>query len=406
MRTYLRPRARATDLPSGRLHIALQLEHREVLDDAVLDGIEAIVVVVQHFLGMCEVQVVLAHLVPGEVEHEFQVVVLDAVVGGVGVVLLQFRELLVEGFGDGLGPFLLGGALAELLEFLGIVHAELLLDGAELVVEVVFALLLVDLALDLLVNLLLDLHQFDLHIKQREELEGAHLDVIELEQLDLGLEVLHLDGRGDEVHQEAEIVNCLQGADGLARAEIARAQDMDGLLLEGFADGLDVRALGILKQDFGQVVDAGGDVGFVAQHGVERQALERLQDGRDGAVRHLQGLEHLADRAVAAQILFLRLLDHYVVLRDGSDEETFLLGVLDQPHGLLPPDRDREDRAREEHGVAQGQHGQDFRELGLVNFQQAFSLHNGNDADFGASGEGEFFILFHNIAKLSVKWTQ
>ena len=148
---------------------------------------------------------------------------------------------------------------------------------------------------------------------------------------------------------------------------------------------------------------AGGDIGLVAEHGIQGQALERLEDGRDRAVRHLQGLEDLAHRAVVAQVLLLRLLDHHVVLRHGADEETFLLGVLDQADGFLAPDRDREHGAREEHRVAEREHREDLREFGLVYFKQAFSLHNGNDADFCASGEGEFFILSHTYCQIVSK---
>ena len=140
---------------------------------------------------------------------------------------------------------------------------------------------------------------------------------------------------------------------------------------------------------------AGGDVGLVAEHGVQGQALESLEDGRDGAVRHLQGLEDLAHGTEAEEILLLRLFDHDVVLRHGADEETLLLGVLDEAYGFLAPDCNREHGAREEHRVAERQDRQDIRQFGLVKLQQAFSLHDGNDADFRASGEGEFFIFSH-----------
>ena len=72
------------------LHVALELEHGKVFDNPVLDRLEAVMVIVKYFLGVSQVEVVLRHLAPREVQKEFYVVVLDAVVRRRRIVFLEF----------------------------------------------------------------------------------------------------------------------------------------------------------------------------------------------------------------------------------------------------------------------------------------------------------------------------
>ena len=122
-------------------------------------------VLVQHLLRVPEVKVVLAHVVPREVEHELQVVVLYAVLRSGRIVALELCKFLLECGSHAFRPVLRRGSLPQAVDFPVLVHAELLLDGAELVVQVILPLLLVDFRLHLGVDLLLDLEQFDLVVQ-------------------------------------------------------------------------------------------------------------------------------------------------------------------------------------------------------------------------------------------------
>ena len=53
-------------------------------------------VLVEHLLGMLQVKVVLGHFPPRKVKHELDIVVLRAVVRGVGVAPLQLGHLFLE----------------------------------------------------------------------------------------------------------------------------------------------------------------------------------------------------------------------------------------------------------------------------------------------------------------------
>ena len=357
-------------------------------------------VLVQNFLGVGQVQIVLALLIPGEVEHEVEVVVLHAVVRRGRIVFAELGKLLFECLGYGFRPFFLFGALLELVIVFAVVHSELFLDGPKLVVEVVFPLLLVYLALRLLVDVRLYLAKLDLHVEHGEQLHGAHLEVVVLEKLNLVLEVVHLHCRGDEVHQETEIVYMANGPHGFARSHGTAADDLHGLLLERIGNGFDGGAV-FVGEIIVQIVDTALQIGFVTHYGVQRQALEALKYGGDAAVRHLQALEYLGHGAVLVKVLFLRVFHGDVGLGDAGDEQPALLGFLDKPDGLVPAYGDWENRPREEDGVPQGEHRHKVRQFRVVHFHETLSLHYRDDVHFRASGHCVYFVFSHKC--LSVK---
>ena len=158
-------------------------------------------------------------------------------------------------------------------------------------VEVVLPLLLVHLRFYLLVDIRLYLAEFQLHVQHGEQLHRAHLDVVVLKEVHLVREVVHLDGGGDEVDQELEVVDVPYGGDGLARSHRGIADDVPCLLLEGVGDGLYGCEVTFRKVVV-QIMDPAGEIGVVVDDGIEREALESLQDGGYRAVRHLQALDN------------------------------------------------------------------------------------------------------------------
>ena len=278
---------RAVQAQDRGLHVPLELEDGEVLDDTVLHLVQAVVVLVQDLLGMLQVQVVLRIFTPRQVQHELDIVVLDAVVRRGRVVFLQTRHLLVEDGPDFLGPFLRVRALAQFREFLALVHAELLLDGPELVVQVVFPLLLVDVALDLLVDLLLDPQELHLGVQDLQESHATLVDIGKGEESHAVGEVLHLDGGGDEVHEELEVVDGLEGADSLLRGEGRGTDDLSGPLLERVGQHPNLVFI-LLGEEVLQIGDAGDDEGIDTQDRIDMDALETLQDGGQGVLTTLQ----------------------------------------------------------------------------------------------------------------------
>ena len=202
---------RAVETEYGGFHIALELEHGQIFYDPVLHLVQPVVVLVEHLLGVLEVQVVLGDVTPGQVEHKLQVIVLYAVVRGRRVVALKLGQFLIENLLDLRGPDFLFSSLAQTVELLHVVHSELLLNGFELVVEVILPLLLVYLALYLGVDVLLDLHQFQLVVQLFEQGHCPSQYVVLGEQRNLLCIVLRLHRGRDEVGEELEVIDAAYG---------------------------------------------------------------------------------------------------------------------------------------------------------------------------------------------------
>ena len=114
---------RAVEADDGGLHVALELQHSQVLDYPLLDCFQAEVVLVQDFLGVLEVQIVLCHIVPWKIQDELNVLVLDVVVGRVGIGPFKFTQFSLKCLGCVLRPFFLLGSLAQFIYVLSLVHA-------------------------------------------------------------------------------------------------------------------------------------------------------------------------------------------------------------------------------------------------------------------------------------------
>src|SRR5262245_7219777 len=133
--------------------------HREVLDDAILDLLKAVMVLVEDDLRFIEVALDFVLDAPRDRQQPVEVVAHDR---GLGrhrahlAKLLQFAECLLLGFLGKLGLLNLLLDLGEVVAaFLAV--AKLLLDRLHLLVQVVLALRLLHLTLDAAPDLLLDL---------------------------------------------------------------------------------------------------------------------------------------------------------------------------------------------------------------------------------------------------------
>ena len=181
---------RADEAEDRTLDLLLALLHREVLEDALLDLLEAEVVGVEHLLGDLDVAPDLRALLPRDRQHPVEVVAHDRRLGrhrAHRAKLLHLAHRLVAGF---LGKLRLLDALLELGELVLAVLAlaQLLLDRLDLFVEVVLALRLLHLPLDAVADALLDLQDADLAFHEAE-------DLLQPLRGDLGLEQFLLLGR-------------------------------------------------------------------------------------------------------------------------------------------------------------------------------------------------------------------
>src|SRR3954452_15722222 len=186
MRSNSRPRARdraserrladagrSDEAEDAAGRVGLQPAHGEELEDAVLDLLDVVVVVVEDLAGVREVEVVLGRVAPRQRGDPLEVRADDAVLGGLGRERLQPLELAVDLAAD----VLLERDRVELRAQLGrlgsrlVELTELLADRLELLAQDVLALALVELGLDLVLDLRAD--RDDLELARQDLDEGA-----------------------------------------------------------------------------------------------------------------------------------------------------------------------------------------------------------------------------------------
>ena len=232
MRTNLRLVARATLWPSevlptpggptrhriGPRRFFDALLHGQVLDDALLDLLQAEVVGLQHLLRGGDVQMHLAALLPRRLHQPVDVVAHHGRFGRHGRHELELGEL-----GIGLVARLLrhAGGLDALLELADLVRrlvevAEFLLNGLHLLIQVVLALALLHLLLDAAADALLDLQHVHLAFDHGEHVLEALAHVGNLENL-LLLGQLQRHVGGDRVGQAAGLLDAGERGQDLGR---------------------------------------------------------------------------------------------------------------------------------------------------------------------------------------------
>ena len=159
--------------------------HGQVLQDALLDLLQAVVVLLEDLLGLHHVDRLGLGLAPRDRQQPVEVVAHDRGFRRHRAHVAQLLQLAL-----GLGPGFLGqlGLLDALLELDQLVAAvvllaQLALDRLHLFVQVVLALGLLHLALHAGADLLLDLQHADLALHQGVDLLQALHDVEDLQQL-------------------------------------------------------------------------------------------------------------------------------------------------------------------------------------------------------------------------------
>ena len=167
--------------------------HREVLEDALLDLFEAVVILFEDPLGLLEVELLLGLLVPGQREDPVDVVAHDGRLGAHRVHHLELLELPLAFSRASAASSSWSFSSSSWISFLNSSRSpQLLLDRLHLLVEVVLLLRLLHLLLDAGPDPLLDLEDLDLGLHQPRTFEALgrigdleqRLPVVELDAAD------------------------------------------------------------------------------------------------------------------------------------------------------------------------------------------------------------------------------
>jgi hypothetical protein len=353
----------AHEAQDGTLQVALEREHRDVLDDPVLHLVQTVVILVEDLPGLVHVEPVLRRLRPRQLDHPLQVAADHSVLrrrrGHLGKPLELADRLIVGLLGHARGLDALAQPLGLGLRVLRL--PELLANGLELLPQHVVALGPADVALDLLADLALHLHGVvlasDLALHLLEPL--GHVEL--LEELLLAVQV--------EVEIGAHQVRELRGIVHALGEHLQLVGEPGALGNQGPEQLHDVahqgsRLHGFEIAPFLQPVDAAAQEGRLRHELVDANARHALHEQ---AVRVVGKLEHLRDahhRPDAMEIVrFRTVLDRSAHRRAHQQSLAGAQHVIDQLPGTIRVHQQGREQEGEQDGVLERQHGQHVRQL-------------------------------------------
>ncbi len=174
---------RAIQAEYRRLHVFLQLQHGQMLDDAFLHLFQPVMIPVQHPAGMGQVEIIRRIRFPRQIDDGLQILHLHRIIGRLRVEALQLVKLLVEDPGNRFRPLLACGLLFQFLHVpLVRIASQFLLDRLDLLLQEIFLLLLVDVLLRLHLDGSLQLYHLELPVQESEQLIAPFLQIIHHQQ--------------------------------------------------------------------------------------------------------------------------------------------------------------------------------------------------------------------------------
>ena len=386
---------RAVETEDWRLQIALQLDYGEVLQDAVLDLLQTEVVRVELLASALEVEVILGHLIPRQVDHQLQVGHLYRVLGNSRVEALHLCELLLEELGSSLTPLLLCRCIAQTFDVAIFILAQLLLNGAHLLLQVVVALLLVYFCLNLILDVLLNLEQLLLADKNLEQLARTSQQARCLEQC-LAVIVRELEIRADEVYDTSARVDVLNRKRSLLRHRRRSVDNVEGNILDRLNQCVELHAVLL-----GCRVEQRSYLRFEEWLGRNVLAhlylLQSREDDGEISVWHLENLQDASRSTDAVHIIRSRGFNLGILLQNSSEETVLGLYGTYKGDALLATHGNRCDCTREEYRTAQSQYRQNFRKLHILYDVVLSARNDWNDLMFLVGDVGRKAQIIKNI---------
>ena len=233
---------RAVQTEDRGFQVAFQLDDGQMLQQTLFHFVQPEMVVVELLACAFQIEIILRHIVPGQLEHQLQIGNLHRIFGHGGIEPFELGDLLLEKFGHLLGPVLLGRLLAQSLQLAVGTFAQLVLNRAHLLLQVVIALLLVDLLLDTALDLVLQLDELLLAHQNLQQLAGTGQQTGRLQQR-LAVFVRKLEVRTDEVDDSPLGVDILDGERRLLGHVRRNSDDTQRNVADRIHESLELQAL-------------------------------------------------------------------------------------------------------------------------------------------------------------------
>ncbi len=336
-----------------RRRVVLQLAHRDVLDDALLHLLEAVVILVEAAAHVLGIELVLRRLAPRQIGEPLEVRAGHVVLRRLLLHPREARELLASDLLRILRETRAADAVAQLLDLVFLARlAELLADVLHLLAEDLLALRLA-LVLDHRAHLAANAEHLELVLRHREHEAHARLRVEGLEHLLfvrdrrlLGREV-----RRDEIGERAALAHVVEDRGDLLR-EVRREREH---LAHGVAEARAEQVeLGVALEVLGDALDARAHVRLERDRRDDLHAREAVEDDRVVLRAEADDLHDARDGADVVDLGPPRLVHVAVALAHDSDDRALLrLELLHQPHAAHATHVDRHHARGKHHAVSE-----------------------------------------------------
>ncbi len=323
-----------------------QLLHGQVLDDAFLDLVEIVVVLVEHAARFDRIEPILGRLRPGDVEHPVEVGANHLVLGRRGRHPLEAIDFAKRSDRDRLRQLGVDDPPPDLRSF-ALAFAELRLDGLELLAQHVFTLRVGHLLFGLRLNLPLQLEDLDLARERHRDRIELHREAVLFEELLLVLGP-HVEEAGEDVDDSQRIVERRHQRLDFRREPGRQAERAIDELLQPPDVGFDLDgAFGGFRERLQQ---RGEDAAVVAQE--LRAGADHPLDQDAHASWRLRHLPDDADGADPVQIVERWFLG-FVLLQQQQDEPVAGERAIDRLDGDRTADAERRDGQRQDYRFAE-----------------------------------------------------
>ena len=286
---------RADEAHDRAFHLGRALLHGQILDDPLLDLLEAIVIVIQHLLRLAQVFLNAGFNAPRDRQHPIEVVPHHSGFGRHRAHVLELFDLCIRLFAGFLAQLSLSDTGFQLGHFVLAVFAiaQLVLNGLHLLIQIVFTLRALHLGFNTGLDLFLDLQDRHFALHQAVNLLKPLRNAERLQQV---LLLLNFDAEvpGHEIGQTRRFgafTNCGERFFGDVFLDL-------GVAFELIRHGAQQRLCGgRIARHLGQILSAGLKEIVVLK--VFGDAHPRLPFDQhfDGAIGQFQQLQHIGQHA-------------------------------------------------------------------------------------------------------------
>ena len=290
-----------------RLHISFQLQYGKVLQYTLFYLLQAVMVFIQRLLCISQVQIIRCINAPRQTHHSLQVVQLHTVIGRLRMHALQLIHFFQECTFYFFIPFYGFSFFAHFFQLLLLAATtQFILNGFNLLLQEIFALLLVYILAGAHLDRLLNLGKLHFPIQNLKQAISAGTQCVNTQQLYLFILLQGQIGT-DKIYQKHRVINVFDGKCRILRKHFRGFYVTHGQILTCFYQCLKFLVI-FSRYLFIEGSYTPFQIRSHFHYFFQLNAFGTLQNNSRCLIRHFQYTDNLGNRTDCMQVLKYRLL--------------------------------------------------------------------------------------------------